>query len=275
MAKVKISASNDELSSRLKELQTLSNGVYSDIIDNKLQTFMNWWKPVGHPIMEQELITILFDRVVIPHWTRFATITQDIIRRYAEAFAKALIETYDKPELLLNPLTGKRYADDVQYNNFHSIRICQIASIAVFLNDEKLLQWSYDHLLKQINDNLYDDGTSFDLYHRDSLGYHVYNIRALLKACLILQGHKRYSNMDLYNYVTKESNSIKNAIHYLFPFIKGERQHYMLLKSHFSSDKNSKNYGALWLKDDAKWLIHDASNIDEDAKKLFLQAWKK
>jgi hypothetical protein len=81
--------------------------------------------------------------------------------------------------------------------------------------------------------------------------------------------------MDLYNYVTKESNSIKNAIHYLFPFIKGERQHYMLLKSHFSSDKNSKNYGALWLKDDAKWLIHDASNIDEDAKKLFLQAWKK
>lgn len=275
MAKVKISASNDELSSTLKELQLISRGVYTNEIENKLLAFMSWWKPVGHPITEQELITILLDTVVVPHWNSFTKGTQDNIRCYVHSFAKALIETYDKPEMLLNPINGKRYADDVQYNNFHSIRIYEIASIAAFLRDEELLKWSYECLLKQIHDNLYDDGTSFDLYHRDSLGYHVYNVKALLKACFILQGQTQYSHINLYNHVTKSSNSIKSAIHYLFPYIKGEKEHYMLVKSHLLSDKNSKNYGVLWSKDDAKWLIHDAGKLDEDAKKFFQQVWKK
>lgn len=276
MSKPKISAINDELSSKLKELQMSARQNNVVEVENKLLAFMDWWKPIGHPITEQELISILYDAIVVPNWSKFTTITQETTKTYARSFAAALVTTYEKPELLLNPLTSKRYADDVQYNNFQSIRIYQVAYIADFLKDEELIKWSYEHLVKQIDNNLYDDGTSFDFHHRDSLGYHVYNVRALVKACLVLQGGQhKYSNVDLYTYVTKNTNSIKNSIHYLFPYVKGEKEHYMLLKSHFRSDKNSKNYGALWSKEDAKWLLHDVGNIDEDAKRLFQLTWKK
>lgn len=237
-------------------------------------SLLGWWKPQGHPILEQDFTSVLYENIIKSRWSMFNTTEQDIITQYARTLANALISTYINPALMLNPLSGQRYADDVQYNNFHSIRISSVCYLGMFLKDEDLLDWSYEQLLLQINNNLNDDGTSFDLEHRDSLGYHVYNVKALLKAALMLQSHPKYANeVNLYSHSTKKSNSIKCAIHYLFPYIRGEKIHYMLVNSHLKSDKNSKNYGVIWTKEDAKWLLYDASKVDKEALDIYQQVW--
>lgn len=269
----KVSAANEEMMSRLANAEATSRRKNIEQITEVVVGFIDWWVPIGHPIVEQPIITSLYEHCIKPYWDKFDHIIKKRIISYSYLLVEKMLQTYFEPTYLINPLTGKNYADDVQYNNFHSIRIYMVAYIAQMINDMFLLDWSHDYILKQIHENINDDGSTFDYEHRDSLGYHVYNMKPLVKTILILNSTQKYKAFDYYNYYTKKSNTIKKAIHFLTPYVSGEKTHRMLVKSHLASDKNSKNYDKVWSRDDAKWLLADVATFDSEIKTVYHNTW--
>lgn len=235
--------------------------------------FIGFWAPMGHPITEYHIVTRVFEGVIDKNIAAFGPEERALINTFADRFAMAMISTYDNPSLLLNPLDNKPYATDVQYNNFHSIRIHCVAYMGRFLGIQAYLDWAHTMLLKQVGDNLNPDGTSYDLVHRDSIGYHVYNMRPLVKAADILRSTPAYKDVDYYTYKASNGASIQQSVRYLIPYVLGEKENYMLAKSSLKSDTNSTNYNKRWPPEDARALFLDAAKYDDEIARVARQMW--
>lgn len=272
MQKTPYYARNNELFDKLTSIENTSKMKRSSLED-EVKLFMDWWIPTGHPIIEYDILNKLYDNVLTVNMNTFTELTKNRIVEFSKALLAASLNTYKNPKSMINPTTGKPYSPDVQYNNFQSIRIYIVCFLAAMLQDGNSIDWVHTHLLQQLHDNLNDDGSSYDLQHRDSLLYHVYNIRPLLKTAIILNKTDKYKAFDYYNFTTKSSNSLKSAIHLLTPYIMGDKSHRMLVNSQLASDVNSTNYNKLWNKDDAKWLIKDAALMDSEMQVLYHNIW--
>lgn len=235
--------------------------------------FIGFWTPMGHPITEYHIITRVFEGVIEKNIGAFGPDEKTLINTFADRFAMAMISTYDNPSLLLNPLDNKPYATDVQYNNFQSIRIHCVAYMGKFLGNQAYLDWAHNMLLKQVGDNLNPDGTSYDLVHRDSIGYHVYDLRPLVRAADILRSTLAYKGIDYYTYKASNGASIQASVRYVIPYVLGEKENYMLAKSSLKSDTNSTNYNKRWPVDDAKALFLDVARYDAEIAKVAQQVW--
>ena len=107
-------------------------------------------------------------------------------------------------------------------NNWNSHRLKVIAEIAWAIGDTAYQQFAIRELKRQVNRNLYADGSGYDFHERDALHYHVYDLEPLLKLCIVL---KRATGEDYYSWVADNQASIKKSTEWLVPFVTGEKTH--------------------------------------------------
>jgi len=145
----------------------------------------------------------------------------EVIVAWFKQIAAAEIKTW-KP----NKETG--------YNNWNSHRLKVVGEIAYAINDADLQKFTIDGLKKQIEVNLYADGSGVDFKLRDALHYHAYDLEPLLKLAIVL---KRATGVDYYSYVSDKQSSIKKSVEWFVPYITGEKTHGEFVNSTVAFDK--------------------------------------
>jgi hypothetical protein len=192
---------------------------------NKTIEYLTAWakinKPTGDPIDGTKLEDLIAGYDLIRN--KVNTQTQTAIDAWLNTFANEQINSASiKP--------GKQTA----INNWNSHRLKVITLIAYTLHSEKLQQYIYDELEKQIAQNLYADGSGFDFKERDALHYHIYTLEPLLKAIIVIN---RATGKNYYTFQSKSQSSIQKSVQFLVPFVTGEKTHVEFLNSNVKFDR--------------------------------------
>jgi hypothetical protein len=127
-----------------------------------------------------------------------------------------------------------RSASKSAFNNWNSHRIKVVGLIAYILNNQAYQEFTDTTIKKQIQKNLYADGSGMDLEERDALHYHIYTLEPLLKIATVI---KRATGVDYFNYISPEGSSIQKSVTFLVPFATGEQVHHEFVNSKVAFDK--------------------------------------
>jgi len=120
------------------------------------------------------------------------------------------------------------------YNNWNSHRIKVVGLIGYTLNNKTYQQFTDTSIKKQILENLYANGSGFDLEERDALHYHIYTLEPLLK---IARTIKRATGVDYFTYTSSAGSSIQKSVTFLVPFATGDQVHHEFVNSKVAFDK--------------------------------------
>jgi hypothetical protein len=191
----------------------------------KAQDFLQAWaktnKPNGDPINESKL-----DDFITGY---------DLIRNEVSSGARNEIDAWltsiynaelNSPSAKPGKTTG--------FNNWNSHRIKVMALTAFTLHNDGYLEPVYKLLEKQISDDLYADGTSFDFKERDAFHYHTYTLEPLLKTCMVIY---RATGKKYFTYESANGSSIQKSVDFLVPFVTGEKTHAEFVNSKVGFDK--------------------------------------
>lgn len=196
---------------------------------NKTIEYLTAWakinKPTGDPIDGTKLEDLIAGYDLIR--SKVNTQTRADIDAWLNTFANEQINS-----ISIKP--GKQTA----INNWNSHRLKVITLIAYTLHNEKLEQYIYDELEKQIAQNLYADGSGFDFKERDALHYHIYTLEPLLKAIIVIN---RATGKNYYTFQSKSQSSIQKSVQFLVPFVTGEKTHVEFLNSNVKFDRARAN----------------------------------
>jgi hypothetical protein len=120
------------------------------------------------------------------------------------------------------------------YNNWNSHRIKIVGDIAYILNDSKLKVYVDTMMKRQINKNLYANGSGMDFVERDALHYHAYTLEPLLSIATVI---KRGGGMNFYTYVSPSGSSIAKSVDFFVPYATGKQTHPEFVNSTVAFDK--------------------------------------
>ncbi|WP_115717798.1 alginate lyase family protein [Gallaecimonas mangrovi] len=163
------------------------------------------------------------------------------------------------------------------HNNWQSHRIKLVTLGAVALNDKKLLALAHQAFRQQLAKNIQPGGEVWDFQYRDALHYVVYDIEPLLRAALAANTQ----GQDWFREQGPQGQSLKQAVDWLTPYAKGEKQHQEFVHTKVAFDKKRQQAGVkgffgLWQPDRAANVYWAASIFDSSylplAKKLRVKA---
>ncbi|MBO9674962.1 MAG: alginate lyase family protein [Sphingobacteriaceae bacterium] len=198
---------------------------------NKCVEFLSAWakinKPNGDPIDDTNL-----DQAVDAY---------DLIKQDIPAGDKKQIEQWLN-ETAWAEINSKRMKAGraTAINNWNAHRLKVVGEIGYALNNQELINWTIENLKSHININLYPDGTSLDFKERDAMHYHIYDLEPMLKLAIMID---RAKGPNFYTYESPKGSSIKKSVEWLFPYIKGEKQHeeYVNTTVKFDRDRAKNN----------------------------------
>ncbi len=107
-------------------------------------------------------------------------------------------------------------------NNWNSHRLKVIGEIGYAIGNADYQKFATDGLKKQVEVNLYADGSGMDFKLRDALHYHAYDLEPLLKLAIVL---KRATGADYYSMTSPTGSSIKKSTEWFLPYVSGEKTH--------------------------------------------------
>jgi len=108
------------------------------------------------------------------------------------------------------------------FNNWHSHRLKVVGEIGFAIDNADYQKFAIEGLKKQVQVNLYADGSGVDFKLRDALHYHAYDLEPLLKLAIVL---KRATGVDYYSMVSPAGSSIKKSVEWFLPYVTGEKTH--------------------------------------------------
>lgn len=189
----------------------------------KLETFLLLWADInianGEPINETKLEPLLEG--------------YDVVRN------KMNKQSTEKIDAWLHSIAEMETNKDEfkilkKYNNINSHRIKIVGMIGVLLNNREFVKYAEDELIKQIENNLYTDGSSFDFLERDALHYHCYTLEPLLRLSIALN---RFNGKNYFNYTSSKNTSLKKSVDFLIPYLTREKRHQEYVNSRVNFDK--------------------------------------
>ncbi|GGH14408.1 alginate lyase family protein [Pedobacter zeae] len=198
---------------------------------NKCVEFLLAWaktnKPNGDPIDDTNLD---------PAVEAYDLIKQDIPSDHKKQIEQWLSETAWTEINSKRMKAGRATA----INNWNAHRLKVVGEIGYALHNQELINWTIENLKSHINTNLYPDGTSLDFKERDAMHYHIYDLEPMLKLAIIID---RAKGPDFYTYESPKGSSIKKSVEWLFPYIRGEKQHeeYVNTTVKFDRDRAKNN----------------------------------
>lgn len=182
-----------------------------------LKTYLTAWAKVnvskGDPIDDTNL-----DDAIEAYDMVKANLKPDeraLISRWLAQAADAEIKTFTPGKI-----TGT--------NNWQSHRLKVVGEIGFAIDNADYQKFAIEGLKKQIEVNLYADGSGMDLKLRDALHYHAYTLEPLLKLAIVL---KRTTGIDYYSMRSPAGSSIKKSVEWFLPYITGEKTHGEYVKS--------------------------------------------
>jgi hypothetical protein len=113
-------------------------------------------------------------------------------------------------------------AKQTGYNNWHSHRLKEVGEIGFAIGNADFQKFAIEGLKKQIEVNLYADGSGVDFKLRDALHYHAYDLEPLLQLAIVL---KRATGVDYYSMASPSGSSIKKSTEWFVPYVTGEKTH--------------------------------------------------
>lgn len=177
-------------------------------------------KPQGNPINDSKFEDLFFAYDLIKR--SLSENDQKTIDSWLEKMADEEIRT-------ALPKTKK-----TSFNNWNSHRLKVIGMIAYLLNNDKYKKYIAEELPEQIEKNLLPDGSGIDFNERDALHYHIYTLEPLISLATVV---KRATGKDYYHYIAPSGASIEKSIHFLIPFVSGEKLHPEFVNSTVPFDK--------------------------------------
>jgi hypothetical protein len=126
------------------------------------------------------------------------------------------------------------------HNNWHSHRIKIIGEIAFALGDTVMENYCITALKRQIGTNLKPDGSSADFKERDALHYHIYDLEPLITISRIIQMAK---GTNYYSWVSPSGSSIKGAVGWVLPYLRGDSTHAEYVNSTVEFDRQRAKNG--------------------------------
>jgi hypothetical protein len=106
-------------------------------------------------------------------------------------------------------------------NNWNSHRLKIVGLIGFLLDDQNLIKEAVRGFKKQVEVNLYPDGSSFDFHQRDALRYHCYDLEPLLVLAMAAQ----QNGIGLYSYQAANGACLARAVSFLVPYCDGTETH--------------------------------------------------
>ncbi|WP_345951702.1 alginate lyase family protein [Mucilaginibacter sp. PAMB04274] len=180
---------------------------------NKAQEYLTAWakinKATGDPIDETKLEEMFTGYDLIRN--EVSQPDKQAIDTWLESIAHAEIHSVSATP---TKSTSK--------NNWNSHRIKIITQIAYAIHADKYRDTITAELEKQLAQNLYPDGSSFDFAERDALHYHIYTLEPLLKALIVIS---RANGKNYYSFESPTKSSVQKSVQFLVPFVTGEKTH--------------------------------------------------
>lgn len=118
-------------------------------------------------------------------------------------------------------------------SNRHIKRIKLIAMGGTVLEDDSLIAFAQSRIGPLLEKGFYADGTTRDLERRDALHYHMESIFPFLELAIIM----RNTGIDLYTYQPGQGGSVQKSLAYVFPYVKGEKEHKEWVHTKIEFDK--------------------------------------
>ncbi|WP_342646561.1 alginate lyase family protein [Mucilaginibacter sp. CSA2-8R] len=120
-------------------------------------------------------------------------------------------------------------------NNWNSHRIKVITQVVYTIHADKYRDTINKLIEKQLNQNLYADGSGYDFAERDALHYHIYTLEPLLKAFIVIN---RAKGVNYYTVQATNTASVKKSVGFLLPFMTGEKTHGEFTNSRVKFDRD-------------------------------------
>jgi len=135
--------------------------------------------------------------------------------------------------------TGKVDIPQTLTNNWQSHRI-ELTTLAAFeTGDAGLIARVHALFEKQIEANLYPDGSTLDFKQRDALHYVNYSLEPLMTAVLAAKVH----GLDWYSFKSPSGSSIPNTLDWLAAFSRGQKSHIEFVNSVVPFDRQRAEAG--------------------------------
>ncbi|CAN5837191.1 hypothetical protein BH23PLA1_BH23PLA1_38760 [soil metagenome] len=105
-------------------------------------------------------------------------------------------------------------------SNRHTKRLRIVATIGLALDRQEWLDLAWADFEVFVEHQLYPDGKSFDLEHRDTLTYHTSALRPLVDLAVLAARDGR----DLYSWTSPTGSSLKKSVDYVVPYADGTKR---------------------------------------------------
>ncbi len=207
------------------------------------------YKPTGNDVNEAKLM---------PLFTAYEAMRGDF-----SAAERAKIDAW-AAEIAAKQREGWR-EPAARRTNRYTKRLGIVTTIALALGRREWLDGAWAGAQEFVGAQLYPDGTSYDLKHRDTLTYHCSALRPLVGLAVLAARDGR----DLYGWRAPSGSSLKGSVDYVVPFAKGEKRRREWENSEVELDRRRaaaglKSYqpGSLFDPKSAKPLLEEASFFD-------------
>jgi hypothetical protein len=115
----------------------------------------------------------------------------------------------------------RRVQESTHFTNRYGKSVRLTALIGRILDDPALTDAAVAGVKRFVSKSLRPDGTSYDLEHRDSLGYHGSSLKPPLELATLLGP----AGTDLYAWTGPDGGSIKKSVDYVVPYAQGDKVH--------------------------------------------------
>ncbi|VVE21507.1 alginate lyase family protein [Pandoraea anhela] len=165
------------------------------------------YRPSFNPIDETELATWIIGFDLIQSQLSSQTIAA------MRAFGGELADGYSQiPHKVGDPSTG--------LNNWHSHRVKLAVAGAFVSGDASRIATARERFFSHAQQNIHDDGSTYDFHQRDAMHYVVYTLEPMLTAATMAAAHGE----DWYG-ASRLKGRLAHALAWLLPYATGEKVH--------------------------------------------------
>jgi len=126
-----------------------------------------------------------------------------------------------------------QYRNNRPGDNSFAWQLATIGLAALATDDNSHIHWVIDETRQFLERNLNSDGSTSDFRQRDSIGYHLFDLKALLTLANALQT----AGFNLYGYRTSRDGSRGKSLQFVLPYADGQENHREFVNSSYGGDK--------------------------------------
>jgi hypothetical protein len=178
---------------------------YVSFIKRFVRAWGTTYKPTGNPINENKLEAVFCGYYLVK-----------------EEFSDS--EQLELEEWMMEIVDME--SRNTSMDNWETKRFKIMAEIALATDRGDFMQMAVERFKNYVANALNGDGSSVDFHERDALSYHVGGMVPLVNFSVLAEQQKiRIDNKSLYEWEAPNGASVKKSVHFLDPYVIGNKEH--------------------------------------------------